>query len=49
MDWELIFWCVLGVIALVMLIGSLFVKDDHIEMDWGKKRDIERWERKWNK
>lgn len=47
MDWELIWWCVVGAVALYVLIKSATAKDDHIEMDWGKKRDIERREREW--
>ena len=28
MDWELIFWCVLGAFALFSLIGALFVEEE---------------------
>lgn len=47
MDYELIWWCVAGVLALYILIKVATAKDDHIEMTWGEKRDVERWEKKW--
>ena len=47
MDWELIWWCVVGAVVLYILIKVATVKDDCIDMTWGEKRDIERWEKKW--
>lgn len=47
MDWELIWWCVIGVFTLIAFIKIATVKDDCIDMTWGEKRDIERREREW--
>ena len=48
MDYELIFWLILGIIAFVFLIGALIVPSEgEIDMTWGQKRDIERWEKQW--
>lgn len=46
---ELIFYGVMGAIALVFFIGAMFVKDDHIEITWGQRRDWARREREWSK
>lgn len=49
MDWELIFWCVMAVVALIFVVPAFFVKDDSIDITWSKRRDWERWEKEWNK
>ena len=45
--YELIFWAVLGVIALVFLLGALFVKSDSIEITDRKLKEWEREEKRW--
>ena len=49
MDWELIFWIVLGIIALAVIIRAMCEPDDSIDITWGHRRDWERWEKEWNK
>ena len=48
MDYELIWWCVSGTIALVFLIAIMLTPDDgEIEITSSKLRDWERWEKRW--
>lgn len=47
MDYEVIFWIILGAVSTFCLLGAWFVPSDHIDMTWGKKRDWAREERKW--
>ena len=47
MDWELIFWCVMAVVALIFVVPAFFVKDDSIEITPSKRRDWEREEKRW--
>ena len=48
MDYELIWWCVVGAIALIFLIAIMLTPNDsEIEITWGKRRDWERWEKQW--
>ena len=49
MDYELIFWLVVGTISLVLLIGAWLAPSDHIDITWGKERDWAREERKWGR
>ena len=48
MDYELIWWCVVGAIALILFIGVLIIPIDMpIDITWGQRRDWERWEKQW--
>jgi hypothetical protein len=48
MDYELIFWLILGIIALVFLIGALIVPNEgEIEITSRKLKDWERREKQW--
>lgn len=42
---EMIFYCVLGGIALLGLCGIMCAKSDCVDITWGQRRD---WERKEN-
>lgn len=46
---ELIFWIVLGVISVIGLLVLASMGCDDVNITWGKRRDWERAERKWNK
>jgi hypothetical protein len=47
MDYELIFWSIIGVVSFVLLIGAWLAPSDYIDITWGKERDWARQERKW--
>lgn len=49
MDWELIFWCVMAVVALIFVVPAFFVKDDKIDITPFTRRDWEREEKRWKK
>lgn len=49
MDYELIWWLVIGGISAILLFGAFICRpsDDTIDITWGKERDWAREERKW--
>ena len=47
MDYELIFWSIIGAVSLFFMVGSLLFgqSSDYIDITWGKERDWARRER----
>ena len=47
MDYELIWWLVVGGLCAVFMLGALFFRplDNTIDITWGKERDWARRER----